>query len=131
MADLEIYFSAAGTGKAVTADFILEGNVSVAGHPFTEQATPGVFFADVPVGLAAGAYVVRPYLDGAEQVPFAFRWEGTKVIDTAAKVDDLHDFAGLNPNAALTITPTQKSVNGKTAAMSGDRVTSATQTRTA
>ena len=127
MADLELYFDPSETGKTVTADLILNGAVNVAGHSFVEQAAAGVYFADAPAGLGAGVYIIRPYLDGVAQVPFAFDWDGAGEVK---RLEDLHDFAGLNPAAPLTITPTQKAVNGKTAGISGDGVTTATQTRT-
>ena len=47
-----------------------------------------------------------------------------------AKLDDLLDFQGLNDAQPLTLTPTQKTVNGKAVTVSGDGVTNATVTRT-
>ena len=126
MADLELYFDPSETGKAVTADLILNGAVSVAGHPFAEQTASGVYFANAPTGLSAGTYIVRPYLDGAAQMPFAFDWDGAAEVK---RLEDLHDFAGLNSLAPLTITPAQKAVNGKAAEISGDGVRTAIQTR--
>jgi len=50
--------------------------------------------------------------------------------DLAAKVEDLHQMAGLDPANALTVTPTAKTVAGKTVTVSGDGITTRTETRT-
>lgn len=130
MADLEVYLDAAETGATVTADLILAGAVSVAGHPLAEQSAPGVYHAAAPGGLAAGGYTVRVNVNGATRGHFDFAWDGTAEINPNAKLDDLHDFAGLGATPLVTA-PGTKTVGTKVVTRTGDGKTTQTDTRTA
>ena len=86
MADLEVYLDPSETGATVTADFILNGAVAVAAHPYVEQAVPGVFYASYPT-LAAGTYARRVYVDGVVRLHATFNWDGAAEVGASLEAD--------------------------------------------
>lgn len=91
------------------------------------EIADGEYVASMPAATPYGTYLLVAYAVGGDNPKVAsgeIYWGGVAEMEV-----ELHEFEGLNPNSAMTVTPTSRNVNGVLTVISGDGVTSSTITR--